>query len=210
MVRGTLAVLVALTVVVAGPAGSGTAARAEQTVRDEAEQRRQLYDALGVDGLIEVMRREGAVYGDGIGAEFLGDSGAEGWAAVVARIYDPGRAEVYQRLGITTVATVKWTADQILRTGQAEYPVIGAKVRTGTQVDSDGAEIDSVMPDTPADRSGLEKGDVITEVDGERVSDGIALIVAIRAHQPGEAVEFTILRDGEQRTITMTLGSETG
>jgi len=34
---------------------------------------------------------------------------------VVARIYDPGRAEVYQRLGITTVATVSWTADQVLR-----------------------------------------------------------------------------------------------
>lgn len=34
---------------------------------------------------------------------------------VVARIYDPGRAEVYQRLGISTVATVKWTADQFLR-----------------------------------------------------------------------------------------------
>jgi trk system potassium uptake protein TrkA len=34
---------------------------------------------------------------------------------VVARIYDPRRAEVYQRLGIPTVATVKWTADQILR-----------------------------------------------------------------------------------------------
>src|SRR5215212_8236901 len=34
---------------------------------------------------------------------------------VVARIYDPGRAEIYQRLGITTVATVKWTADQVLR-----------------------------------------------------------------------------------------------
>ena len=34
---------------------------------------------------------------------------------VVARIYDPGRAEVYERLGISTVATVKWTADQVLR-----------------------------------------------------------------------------------------------
>ncbi|MBA3233894.1 MAG: TrkA family potassium uptake protein [Propionibacteriales bacterium] len=34
---------------------------------------------------------------------------------VVARIYDPGRAEVYLRLGIPTVATVRWTADQILR-----------------------------------------------------------------------------------------------
>jgi trk system potassium uptake protein TrkA len=34
---------------------------------------------------------------------------------VVARIYDPRRAEVYERLGIPTVATVRWTADQIMR-----------------------------------------------------------------------------------------------
>lgn len=34
---------------------------------------------------------------------------------VVARIYDPGRAEVYERLGIPTVATVRWGADQVLR-----------------------------------------------------------------------------------------------
>lgn len=38
-----------------------------------------------------------------------------GVSHVVARIYDPGRAEVYQRLGIPTVATVLWTADQMLR-----------------------------------------------------------------------------------------------
>ena len=34
---------------------------------------------------------------------------------MVARIYDPGRAEVYERLGIPTVATVRWTSDQVLR-----------------------------------------------------------------------------------------------
>jgi trk system potassium uptake protein len=34
---------------------------------------------------------------------------------VVARIYDPGRAEVYERLGIPTVATVRWASDQVLR-----------------------------------------------------------------------------------------------
>ena len=34
---------------------------------------------------------------------------------VVARIYDPARAEIYQRLGIPTVATVLWTTDQIMR-----------------------------------------------------------------------------------------------
>lgn len=38
-----------------------------------------------------------------------------GVSNVVARIYDPGRAEVYQRLGIPTVATVRWTADQMAR-----------------------------------------------------------------------------------------------
>ena len=37
-----------------------------------------------------------------------------GVSNVVARIYDPGRAEIYQRLGIPTVATVVWTTDQIL------------------------------------------------------------------------------------------------
>ncbi len=35
--------------------------------------------------------------------------------SVVARIYDPRRAQIYQRLGIPTVATVRWTTDQILR-----------------------------------------------------------------------------------------------
>jgi trk system potassium uptake protein TrkA len=38
-----------------------------------------------------------------------------GVSNVVARIYDPGRAEIYQRLGIPTVATVRWTADQMAR-----------------------------------------------------------------------------------------------
>ena len=38
-----------------------------------------------------------------------------GVGRVVARIYDPRRAEVYQRLGIPTVATVQWTSDQMLR-----------------------------------------------------------------------------------------------
>ena len=38
-----------------------------------------------------------------------------GIANVVARIYDPRRAEIYQRLGIPTVATVTWTIDQVRR-----------------------------------------------------------------------------------------------
>ncbi|MDQ4051703.1 MAG: trypsin-like peptidase domain-containing protein [Actinomycetota bacterium] len=107
------------------------------------------------------------------------------------------------------VEQVVVTTDQILRTGEASYPVIGAQVRTG-ELDGDGATIDKVLPDTPAEEAGLEKGDVVVAVDGERVTDGIALIVAIRSHQPGEILEFTYLRDGDEQTTEVTLGSETG
>ncbi len=44
---------------------------------------------------------------------------------VVARIYDPGRAEVYQRLGIPTVASVRWSADQVLRRILPEHALSG-------------------------------------------------------------------------------------
>lgn len=107
------------------------------------------------------------------------------------------------------IEQVRITADQILRTGEARYPVIGAKVQTGRE-DGTGAEIDEVLNGTPAEKSGLQKGDVITKVNGERVSDGIALIVAIRSHQPGETLEFTVSRDGKERTVSVTLGSEVG
>ncbi len=107
------------------------------------------------------------------------------------------------------IEQVRITADQILRTGEARYPVIGAQVRTGRDEYS-GAEIDEVLPGTPAERGGLAKGDVIIAVNGERVTDGIALIVAIRSHQPGETLEFTIERGDAEQTISVRLGSEIG
>ena len=57
---------------------------------------------------------------------------------------------------------------------------------------------------------GLEVGDLVVALDGDRVTDGISLIVAIRSHQPGETVIFTVDRDGEERTLEVTLDSEVG
>jgi putative serine protease PepD len=108
------------------------------------------------------------------------------------------------------VEQVKVTADQILRTGEARYPVIGAKVVTGGEGSAAGAEISEVLPDTPADQAGLEEGDVVTQLDGLRVTDGIALIVAIRSHRPGEDVDLLLTRGDEELTLSVTLGSEVG
>ena len=88
--------------------------------------------------------------------------------------------------------------------------MIGAKVQTGGRPTARAPGSTRSWTDTPAEESGLQKGDVITEVDGERVTDGIALIVAIRTHQPGETIEFTVVRDGEEQTVEITLGAETG
>lgn len=108
------------------------------------------------------------------------------------------------------VEQVVVTADQILETGEAQYPIIGAQVVVGGTPDGEGAEIEEVVPDSPAEAAGLEKGDFITHVEGERVADGIALIVMIRSHQPGEEIEFTVDRDGEERRVTVTLDGEVG
>jgi putative serine protease PepD len=104
---------------------------------------------------------------------------------------------------------VKITADQILRTGEARYPVIGATVDTGDETDV-GAKILKVNAESPAAKAGLRKGDLVTEVGGEKVADGIALIVAIRAHQPGDTIAFTVTRGGSQMSLRITLGSQVG
>ena len=107
------------------------------------------------------------------------------------------------------IEQVRVTADQILETGEARYPVIGAQVQTGGR-STDGARIDAVNEGTPADEAGLPKDDVIVAVDGAKVTDGIALIVSIRTHQPGETIVFTVVRDGEERQVEVTLDSEVG
>jgi putative serine protease PepD len=104
---------------------------------------------------------------------------------------------------------VKITADQILRTGEARYPVIGATVDTADTSDT-GAKILKVNPDSPASKGGLRKDDIVTDVAGEKVFDGVALIVAIRAHQPGDTVPFTVQRGDSVMRLRITLGSKVG
>ena len=108
------------------------------------------------------------------------------------------------------IEQVRTTVDQILRTGRAEYPVIGAQVRTGGESDATGATITEVMADTPAERAGLQKDDVITAVDDLPVGDGIALIVAIRTHLPGETVEMSVVRGGKEQLVEVELDGKVG
>ncbi|MBD8870282.1 S1C family serine protease [Nocardioides donggukensis] len=106
------------------------------------------------------------------------------------------------------IEQVRVTADQILKDGEARYPVIGATVTTDES--GQGALIDGIEPGSPAAKGGLKAGDVVTAVDERQVTDSPTLIVAIRTHLPGEEITLTVDRDGDQREIAVTLDSKVG
>ena len=95
----------------------------------------------------------------------------------------------------------------LIADGKATYPVIGVNV--GDQND-DGVRLSQVDPDGPADQAGLQVDDVITQIDGQRVTAPEELIVAIRTHRPGDKVTLTYERGGQQGTAEVTLGSREG
>ena len=68
-----------------------------------------------------------------------------------------------------------------------------------------GAFVRSVTSDSPAQRAGIETGDVIVEVDGTAVTRAEEVVGAIRRHAPGDEIAVTIDRDGRERTFAVVL-----
>jgi putative serine protease PepD len=101
--------------------------------------------------------------------------------------------------------TVERIAAQLIADGSVEHAYLG--VATEDADGSAGARIAEVRSGTPAEDSGLEAGDVVTAVDGERVASGDDLRRLIDAQEPGDAVTLTVRRDGDEQTIRVTLGS---
>ncbi|MBN0045175.1 trypsin-like peptidase domain-containing protein [Streptomyces actuosus] len=110
----------------------------------------------------------------------------------------------------------KRVAEELIDTGRATHPVIG--ITLDLDYSGDGARVDdrgsnggpAVSTGGPGDRAGIEPGDVITSVDGQRVHSGEELIVKTRAHRPGDRLELTLERGGRQRKVSLTLGSSGG
>ena len=68
-----------------------------------------------------------------------------------------------------------------------------------------GATLTRVVPDGPAAAAGLQEGDVVLALDGVQTTSMSSLVVALRSHQPGDAVSVTFVRDGQQRATMVTL-----
>jgi trk system potassium uptake protein len=109
---------------------------------------------------------------------------------VVARISDPKRAEIYERLGIATVATVKWTSDRILRRILPDLPAV-----EWTDPSSSVVLIERTLPDSLVGEKVLE-----LEIKGARISALRRLSAAVIPDlktlvQQGDIAYFTVEKD---------------
>jgi S1-C subfamily serine protease len=80
-----------------------------------------------------------------------------------------------------------------------------AKTRFGIDVEQ-GAFVEEVVPGSAADEAGLLPGDVIVEIDGEDIDEASAVREAVLDREPGDQMELTVRRAGEEITVEVELG----
>jgi putative serine protease PepD len=97
----------------------------------------------------------------------------------------------------------KSAADQLLKGGKVSHPYMGVQLSDG---DDGGAVIADVVSGGPADKAGLQKGDVVKTAGGQNVTDANALIDVVQSHKTGDQVPMTIQRNGNTQQVTVTLG----
>jgi putative serine protease PepD len=103
------------------------------------------------------------------------------------------------------INTVKSVAEQLLNGGTVAHAYLGVQVADATS--GAGAAIASVQSGSPAASAGLKAGDVVTAVNGNPIGGADDLTTAISSAKPGEKVELTVDRGGNQLTLTATLAT---
>jgi serine protease Do len=108
---------------------------------------------------------------------------------------------------------VKPTVDTLIRDGKVTHGYMGIGISDVTPEnakffdvnDASGAVVTQVEPDSPAGKAGLKVGDVITELDGKKVSDAGELQVEVGQKRPGTTIKLEVMRDGKTVNLPITL-----
>jgi len=108
---------------------------------------------------------------------------------------------------------VKPTVEALIKDGKITHGYIGIGITDVTPenskffqlTDASGALVSQVEDDGPGAKGGLKIGDVITEVNGEKVTDAGQLQVEIGQKKPGTTVKLGVIRDGKDMSLPVTL-----
>jgi serine protease Do len=105
-------------------------------------------------------------------------------------------------------------ADQLIETGEVSSAYLGVGTtdlspedaeRFGLPVES-GAIVERVEPGSGADEAGVRRGDIIVSLGDAPIENTGDLLGALRDYQPGDTTELTVVRDGDELTLDVTLG----
>jgi len=108
---------------------------------------------------------------------------------------------------------VRPTVEQLMRDGKVNHGRIGIAISDVTPENAKffgdstamGAVVTQVDPDSPGAKAGLQTGDVITAIDGQKINDSGELQVIVTQKQPGTKIELSLLRNGKTETVPVTL-----
>ena len=96
----------------------------------------------------------------------------------------------------------KAVANTLIAGGTVEHAYVGVLIQS---VDG-GAKVTKIVAGSPASKSGLKVGDVITSFDGHKVTSATDLTAAVSAAKVGDKVTFTVQRGGSTQQLSLTLG----
>jgi serine protease Do len=109
---------------------------------------------------------------------------------------------------------VRTTAEQLIKTGVVHHGYLGISMNDVTPENASffnlkeatGAIVAQVSPDSPAGQAGIKNGDVIVELNGQKVVNGGALQVAVSQDTPGTSIALGIIRNGSSQTVNVKVG----
>ncbi len=109
-------------------------------------------------------------------------------------------------------------ADQLIETGQVSSAYLGVVTTDLSPEDAErfdlpvgsGAIVSDVEPGSGADEAGVRRGDIIVALDDTPIENTGDLLGALRDYQPGDTVGLTIVREGDEQTLDVTLGERPG
>jgi len=139
-----------------------------------------------------------------------------GISTLVAGQAEPGVPAQGIGFAIATSAA-RPIADQLASVGHAVHPYIGISyaslnpalaAQLGISL-KDGAVLGEVVPGSPAERAGLQVGDVISAIDGQPLVSESTLSQIVDGHKPGDRLALTVTRNAQQLNVTLVLGEKT-
>jgi putative serine protease PepD len=102
------------------------------------------------------------------------------------------------------IDAVKNVADTVIAGKTVQHAYLGVQI--SDTADDTGAQVSRVVSGSPADKAGLQVGDVVTAIDGKTISTSDDLTALVATYQPGDKATVTIKRNGATKTLDLTFG----